>query len=625
MRFSARRGRIPVFVAALAAGMAGQTVSAIALQHHVAEGIAMDVEIEPVGSTPTGPDVGVSVRLSDAASGTPLVAANPAAWLSLNRRGTSPSEQICRREIAAFLGGNPFLRPDVDLTGFLVVAMNRDPSLTVLDPQGGFGGSRALAMLSLKSPGADWAVGLTPPRLYVTEPAAKQLSVFDTERWQQVTSVAMPDSPAAALLQHDGRYLWVAAQRDGAVTALAPDPLAVIARIAVGAGRHFLAITSDDRRLIVTNQDDGSVSVIDPYELAVVASVPVGAAPRAIAVSALAGLAYVAVADSIAVIDPAHNTLTGHIDGIAGAAAVTISPDGRWGFAANPERNQVSIFDTTTNRLVQTIMVENAPFEIGFTRTEAYIRRRDSESVTLVPLAPLQADGKSAGRAEFPAGEKPVATDKGDILAASMVASSGEAAMLLASPAEHGIHYYREGMAAPADSFDDLGHQPVAVAVIDRSLHQTVRGTYAAVARLPKAGIYDLALLLDNPRVAHCFQVESTPNFGASHAASKLEPVLLPQTVAAGSPVALAFRPAQPSQGAAAVNPAATALVILSPGSWFVRVPMAQADDGAWQLRFIPPRAGIYVIAFDAPGLGLDFDNGPHFTIEATGSGSEHE
>ena len=93
-------------------------------------------------------------------------------------------------------------------------------------------------------------------------------------------------------------------------------------------------ITGDDRRLFVTNQDDDSVSVIDPHTLSVVATIPVGAAPRAVATSALAGLAYVAVAKSVAVLDPARDTLTGRIVGIAAATTLAISPDGRWGFAA---------------------------------------------------------------------------------------------------------------------------------------------------------------------------------------------------------------------------------------------------------------------------------------------------
>jgi YVTN family beta-propeller protein len=605
----------PFVAAALGAFLAQRAVAA---QHYVEQGVAIDVTTEPLGGAPTGQDVRLTVRLTDATSGAPLALANPAAWLSVNRRGSPPSEPVCRREVAAYLGGNPFVRPDVDLTGFTLVAMNRDPTVTVLDPQGGFGGSRMLAILPLESPGVDMAVGLKPPRLYITEPVARRLAVIDTERWQQTVSVALTDSPASVLLQHDGRRLWVAAARDGAVTAMAADDLAVAARIPIGGGAHLLAMTGDDHRLLVTNHDDGSVTVIDPQELAVAATVSVGPAPRAIAISALAGLAYVAVADSIAVIDPARGATVGRIDGAAGATAIAISPDGRWGFAANPDANQIFIFDTTSNRLAQTMTVEDAPFQIAFTDSEAYIRRRDSEAVTLVPLAPLRAEGHAVGHGEFPAGEKPVAATTGDTLAASMVAVPNEASMLLVSSAEHAIHYYHEGMAAPTDSFDDLGHQPLALGIIDRSLRQTERGAYSTIARLPKPGVYDLTLLLDSPRVAHCFALDTTSGFGASASATKLEPATLPQTVSVGSPVALAFRATQSSAQPVVAKPTvATALVILSPGSWYKRVPMVPAEDGTWRLEFIPPRAGAYLLAFDAPALGLDIDSGPHFSLEA--------
>jgi YVTN family beta-propeller protein len=409
----------------------------------------------------------------------------------------------------------------------------------------------------------------------------------------------------------------VAAAREGLVSGLSTDDLAVAARIPVGGGAHSLAMTGDDRRLLVTNQDDDSVSVIDLQGLAAVATVRVGAAPRAIVVSALAGLAYVAIADSIAVIDVARGTLAGRINGAVGATTIAVSPDGRWGFAANPAGNQVFIFDTSTNRLVQTMTIENAPFQIAFTDSEAYIRRRESEAVTLVPMAPLRAEGHSVGHGEFPAGEKPVAAT-GDTLAGSMVAVPGEASMLLASPAEHAIHYYHEGMAAPTDSFDDLGHQPVALAIVDRSMRQTERGTYSTIARLPKPGVYDLTLLVDSPRVTHCFALDVSTDIGASASAARLEPVALPRTVPVGRPVALAFRATRSSaQPVVAKSAAATALVILSPGAWFERVPMVSADDGTWRLEFVPPRAGAYLLAFDAPDLGLNVDSGPHFALEA--------
>jgi hypothetical protein len=66
---------------------------AVADQHYVVQGVAMDVTTEPLGAAPTGQDVRLTVRLSDAVSGAPLAAANPAAWLSVNRRGSPPTEQ----------------------------------------------------------------------------------------------------------------------------------------------------------------------------------------------------------------------------------------------------------------------------------------------------------------------------------------------------------------------------------------------------------------------------------------------------------------------------------------------------------------------------------------------------
>jgi hypothetical protein len=107
----------------------------------------------------------------------------------------------------------------------------------------------------------------------------------------------------------------------------------------------------------------------------------------------------------------------------------------------------------------------------------------------------------------------------------------------------------------------------------------------------------------------------------ANAAVTTLEPVLLPRTVPLGSRVELAFRPVRPpSQPVAAKPGAATALVILSPGSWFVHVPIEQTHDGIWRLQFVPPRGGTYLLAFDAPGFGLDINNGPHFAIEVDAS-----
>jgi hypothetical protein len=100
------------------------------------------------------------------------------------------------------------------------------------------------------------------------------------------------------------------------------------------------------------------------------------------------------------------------------------------------------------------------------------------------------------------------------------------------------------------------------------------------------------------------------------------QPVVVPRVVPAGSPVALSFRmmqrPAQPTSQPVAV----TALAVLAPGSWFERVPMTQATDGSWRLEFTPPRAGVYLLAFEAPSLGVNVNTSQHFAIEARDPGA---
>jgi hypothetical protein len=44
---------------------------------------------------------------------------------------------------------------------------------------------------------------------------------------------------------------------------------------------------------------------------------------------------------------------------------------------------------------------------------------------------------------------------------------------------------------------------------------------------------------------------------------------------------------------------------------------MTQATDGNWRLQFTPPRAGVYLLAFDAPSLAINVNDSQHFAIEA--------
>ena len=611
--------------AAIAAALALAGASAAeAPQRFTAQGVAIELTLAaPDGKLAADGDVALALHFADAATGTPLAAASPAAWLSRRNPGQAADDARCARKVGAFVGGSPVERPDADLTGFVALTLNRDPSLTVIDPAGGYGGSRVLALLPLDSPGTDWAVDQAGQRAYVVEPAAGKIAAVDLLRWQRRATAALA-GPEAVLLQ-PGRGLW-ATEADGVVL-LDADSLAVIARIPTGAGPHRLAASGDGRTLFVTNGAGGTVSVVDASERVKRRDIPVGKPAGAIAVSALSGFAYVVNAEGIAVLDPARAAPLSTIAAGPGLAALAIAPGGRWGFAADPGGNRVVIFDTVTGRALQDVPVAGGPAELGFTATEAYIRRRDSEAVTLIPLATLSDDGKPAGIAEFPAGERPFPAAMA-VPAASMESAPGEASMLLASPGERAVEFYHEGMAAPAGSFENAGRQPVAVAVLDRSLRQSTPGTYGAPLRLPAAGSYDVAVLLDAPRVVHCFSLDVAPGEAAASQTLAVEPIGMPRKAPAGARLALRFRlvdaaTRQVRKGLTAV----TIQAVLAPGTWHRRFAMTQGPDDTWLLDFTPPQPGIYLLSFEAPEAGLALGSGGNFSFEATapeGKGDPH-
>ena len=605
------RPRWTVLLAALAGLPAAAEVPP---QHFTAQGVAIDLSVAARDRQPlAGGDVALALHFADAATGTALAAASPAAWLSQRRAGEGPDDARCARKIGAFVGGSPIERPDADMTGFAVLTLNRDPSVTVIDPQSGYGGSRVLALMPLDSPGADWAIDRDADRLYVAEPVAGKVAALDLETWQRHATAELPEPGSLALVP--GQGLWVIEAQG--VALLDADTLQPLAHVATGKGPHRLAASADGKTLFVTNGADGTASVVDTAKRAKAHDLTVGAAPVAIATSPLSGFAYVASETGITVLDPARTEPVSRIDRPAGLAALAIAPGGRWGFAADPAHNRVVIFDTVTGRASQDLPVADGPSEFAFTQTEAYIRRRGSEIVTLVPLATLSDDGKPAGLAEFPSGEQgfPAAAA---VLAGSMIAAPGEASMLLASPNERAVQFYHEGMAAPAGSFENAGRQPVAAAVIDRSLRQVAPGTYRAAVRLPQPGQYDVAVLLDAPHLVHCFTLDVAPRDGAGPAKLAIEPVALPQKVAAGATLTLRFRALdsathQPRSDLAAL----TAQAVLAPGTWHQRFALARGADGTWQLDFTPPEAGLYVLSFEAPGMAMG--SGGNYTFEAVG------
>ncbi|HEX8688574.1 MAG TPA: cytochrome D1 domain-containing protein, partial [Pyrinomonadaceae bacterium] len=536
------------------------------------------------------------VRVKDKATGSPLAGVKPSVWLS-RRDGAPATPEQCKEKIRSFIQGSLRARPDVDLNSYYVLALNSEPNISVIDPLLGFGGTKLVTLVMLKSPGEDWALSSDQERLFVSMPASNQVAVVDSNTWKVLTDVETGARPVRVALQPDEKYLWVGTDEgaESGVTVIDAATFKQVARIPTGAGHHELAFSGDSRTAFVTNRDAGTVSVIDVRTLAKRADVKAGRGADAVAVSPLSKFVYVTdrAAGQVVVIDPAKAAVTARVAAAPGVSSVRFAPGGRYGFAPNPAAGVVHVFDATTNNVLHAVKVSKGkdvagrgPDQVVFTKEFAYVRSSGSLDVTMIRLSTI---GREPDVVVFPAGQAAPADSRTEASAADSLFPAPEGnSMLVANVADKQIYYYTEGMAAPMGDFQNYKREPRAVLVADRSLREVKTGTYETVTRLPKGGSYDVAFLLDSPRVTHCFEAAAAENPAVRHeraAGLAVEYLDREKPLRAGEDYKIRLRltdaaTGKPVEGLKDVQ----VLTFLSPGIWQKRAFATGGAQGVYEL-----------------------------------------
>ena len=592
------------------------------------EGVEVEFTIEPIkedgkssSEVMEAKEALVRFKIHDKASKTPLSGVKPAVWLMQRVEGDTDASQ-CREKIQSFLQGSLRSRPDVDLNTYYVLALNDEPNITVIDPLLGFGSSKLLTLVMLKSPGEDWAQKNSDEKLFVSMPASNQIAAVDTSTWKVVANLDTGKKPTRVRLQPDERYLWVG--NDGepsGVTVIDTTTLKVVGQVATGNGHHELEFSSDSRFAFVTNEQDGTVSVIDIQKLAKVKDLKTGPI-TSIAFSKLANALYLAngADGSITVVDTRSQNIATRIQAKPGIKNVYFAPGGRWGFAPNKKENVVHVFDASTNRIAQTISVEKGPDQVTFTDTFAYVRSSGSTEVSMIRLSTLNAETDVA---KFPAGQSAPEEAAADMSVADVMVPAPEGnSVLIANPADDIIYYYQEGMAAPMGSFQNYRRSPRAVMVVDRSLRESTSGVYTTTTKLPKSGIYDVAFLLDSPRVTHCFSAEAKPNPDIAHekkVAVRIEYLNKDKQLRVGEDYKLRFKlvDTATSKAKSDVNDVRV-LTMLSSATWQKRDFAKSVGDGVYELDIKVPQTGSYLIFVESRSQGVSFRQLPYLTLQTT-------
>lgn len=567
-----------------------------------------------------GADAVVSFRLSDKRTGQPITGLHPNAWINSRTTDRLPSEAECMDRVRTLMGGLLSVRADIDLNSYLMLTLNHDNTITFINPQVSFNITKLESIITLPGPGVDWAASKNKEFIYVTMPQQSAVAVINTVTRKLIATIPTGEKtkPVRVALQPDGRYIWVGLDDSPLVAVIDTASNKLVASVTVGAGLHTFAFTDDSRFAFVTNSSADTLSIIDAEKLANVADVTVGKTPVPVAYSSASRLVYVAAinGESISVIDPAKRASIKTIPVKRGVVALRFDPEGRYGFFVNHRDSTVSVLDASTNTIIGAAEVVKGPDQISFTNRYAYIRGTGSQNFSLIELNAV-AKHKKIAPASVQAGRQPASAAPEDIGVADMIQPTPEGnSVMIANTPDMTLYYYVEGMMAPMGTFQNYKRRPRALMLLDRSLSETAPGVYSLPIKLKSAGRFDVPLIVDQPRLINCFQLEVAESADSKQArpltSTAVEALFGGERLKPGQAVALRFKITDPITKQAITGlKDVQVLVFEPPGVWQQRQWASEIGDGVYEITQVFPADGLYKVMLRIGSRGVAFADLP--------------
>jgi len=582
------------------------------------DGVIVEFEARPLAGEELreGTFANIRFKVTDQSSGQPLSGMAPGAWIdpALSAPQEVTREHSCKARVALFLKSSIGARPLLDLNSYFLLVLNKDASLTVIDPTVSVGGvTSTMARIDLPGRPMDWTATSDDKQVFVSIPERGKVALIDTETFTRVASVDAGEQPLRVALQPDQRRLWVGNNSDdparGGVTVIDVPSRSMLKSFATGSGHHEIAFSSDSRWAYVSNRDGGTLSIIDIPEMRLAKTLEVGPHPLAVAYSALSQAVYVTDGQegTVRVYDARSHQLRHTVKAEQGLGPMRFSSDGRYGIVLNTLENQALVIDASTDQLIHRIPVAAEPYQLTFTKGYAYVRGLASSKVSMINLSSL-GEGRQPIIQSFEAG--PAAPRQaGDLpLAQGLSVSRDDNSVFVVNPVDNTTYFYAEGMNAPMSGYNNRGHQARAALVIDRSLREVAPGVYGSTVKMPAAGKFDVAFLLNQPQIIHCFSTEvaSAPD-ASKRKGAHAEFIGLDQPVPQHSTFTAKVRivgdDGRPRQG---LNDL-TLRYFLAPSSMPHNQQLEEVGEGVYQAALMLPEAGAWYLHVQSPSLGRKF------------------
>jgi YVTN family beta-propeller protein len=579
----------------------------------------------------------ISLKLADNTTGKDVKNLKPRMWLTLRRSEQVATETSCNAKIKNFLSGQLATRADIDLNSYLLITLNQDKTVSFIDPHVNWSGGKLKAIVQLPDQGLDWVLSNDGKWLYVTMPQASAIAVIDTVTFKLIKTIdtGKNTKPTRLAFSPDGKSLWVGLDDSAKVAVIENNNQYKVNLIDVGHGLHQLAFTPDARLALVTNSSANTVSLIDIKKRENIVNVPVGKTPLKPVWMSKAERFYVPLVndDSLVVINPDKQLVEANIDMSRGIVEAKSDPDGRFLWLLNQVENKLLIIDTATNRSFAFANLTADPDQIVFTEEYAYIRELGSEKFSLINRNQLDhlTSGNSNNTSrlielsitQVQAGEKPPAqTPEAIGVAAMMLPTPENNGVMIANAPGQTIYYYAEGMMVPMGTLDNYRRTPRGLMLLNNSLSETSPGLFEAPLTIEKSGNYDVALLVDQPRITHCFTAKLEASQVADMAQTKprridfhFKPLAISPLVNQETLMSFTLKDHTTEQPITGISDARL-LVFEPPGLWQKRLWLKETQPGLYETTISFPHRGLFNVLMEVASQGINFIDQPLATIK---------
>lgn len=241
---------------------------------------------------------------------------------------------------------------------------------------------------------------------YVADSNSNSVAVIDRVTNSVLATVGVGSSPGGVAVKPDGKQVWVATSDSATLAIYEIDTstnsvASVISTPCPGgcltSAPGSIAFAPDGKRAYWVNNValplGGTLSVIDIATNKIVDTIQVGHVPEGVAVTPDGKRAYVTNSEdfSVSVIDTKTDTVMDTIGSLGNSPwGVAVTPDGKYAYVptcAGPAG--VSVIDTKTNAIVTTVLTPGCPLEIAISPNGrvAYVTDDSSNEVLVIDIA----------------------------------------------------------------------------------------------------------------------------------------------------------------------------------------------------------------------------------------------